>query len=74
MNAGKLTPKEWKSILEKYDHSCFYCGAKGVHLEQEHKVPLIRGGKHNTENVVPACRECNARKYTKTDAEFIASR
>lgn len=71
--AGKLDLEEWKAILEKYNHSCYYCGKKGVELEQEHKVPLIRGGKHSAENVVPACRECNARKFTKTPEEFEKS-
>lgn len=72
-NAGHLSRQEWADIQEKYDHACYYCRAKGLPLEQEHKVPLIRGGLHNAENVVPACRECNARKYTKTDEEFIKS-
>lgn len=73
MNAGKLTPEEWKEILKIHNHSCYYCGRNDVILEQEHKIPLIRGGKHSVENVVPACRECNARKYTKTEEEFKSS-
>ena len=28
----------------------------------DHVVPLIRGGRSTKGNVVPACKECNAKK------------
>ncbi len=28
----------------------------------DHIVPIIRGGRSVRSNVVPACRECNAKK------------
>jgi 5-methylcytosine-specific restriction endonuclease McrA len=43
---------------------CYFCGSK-IHpkaLTMEHVIPLIRGGKSNRGNVVPACKECNTRK------------
>lgn len=70
-SAGYLSGKEWKEILEENNHACYYCGKIGIPLEQEHKIPLARGGKHNKENVVPACRNCNATKYMKTDEEYL---
>jgi len=70
--SGYVSKKEWEDILQKYNHSCFYCKRTGIPLEQEHKIPLSRGGKHEAGNVVPACRSCNASKYTKTDEEFMA--
>jgi 5-methylcytosine-specific restriction endonuclease McrA len=27
-----------------------------------HMVPLIRGGEHSPDNVVPCCQSCNSRK------------
>ena len=43
---------------------CHYCerqvGAKA--LTMDHLVPLIRGGRSNKGNLVPACKECNDRK------------
>ena len=43
---------------------CFYCakqvGAKA--LTMDHVVPLIRGGRSNKGNLVPACKECNVKK------------
>lgn len=28
----------------------------------DHIVPIVRGGKSTKGNVVPACKECNAKK------------
>lgn len=44
--------------------TCQYCGrsAPEVVLEIDHKLPLSKGGKHNLENLVTACRECNRGK------------
>lgn len=67
-----LTVEQWTEILEEFDHTCAYCQARGVSLEQEHMTPLSRGGRHTAVNVVPACRSCNARKGTKTLLEFAA--
>ena len=43
---------------------CHYCG-KPVARDQltlDHIVPLVRGGRSNRSNVVPACKSCNSRK------------
>ena len=60
-----FTAAQWKEIQAAYNHRCAYCGkrAKG-HLTIDHITPLIKGGPHTTSNIVPACRECNAKKYT----------
>jgi 5-methylcytosine-specific restriction protein A len=43
---------------------CYFCREKTLpkELTMEHLVPLIRGGKSNKGNVVPACKECNNKK------------
>ena len=41
-------------------------------LEQDHRVPLDRGGMNWIENILPACRVCNARKHLMTEDEFRA--
>lgn len=51
---------------------CWYCGAAPGH-EREHLTPLSRGGGDTPENVVMACRPCNARKGVMTLAEYRAS-
>jgi len=43
---------------------CHYCGRRVPprELTMDHIVPLIRGGKTVKSNVVPCCKECNAKK------------
>lgn len=68
--AGSNTPsmelpaKEWDAVLKEFNHQCAYCGSSGK-LEQEHIVPMIKGGKYEIGNIVPACRRCNASKQDK---------
>ena len=67
-----LTEGEWQEVLAAHDHKCAYCGAEGVPLAQEHKMPASRGGGYTKDNIVPACALCNSRKGTKTAEEFMA--
>lgn len=43
---------------------CHYCGRRFPprDLTMDHLVPLVRGGRSVRSNVVPCCRECNAKK------------
>jgi len=43
---------------------CYFCGKKiqPKELTMDHIVPLIRGGKSQKNNIVPACKECNSKK------------
>jgi len=63
-----LTAKEWIDILKQYKFRCAYCG-KEFNLfdrpERDHIIPVSKGGNNIKENVVPACRRCNARKSDK---------
>jgi len=65
----QFTRDEWYAILESFGHQCAYCQAADVPLEQEHVIPISRGGEHSARNIVPACRTCNARKSSKTPEE-----
>lgn len=67
--SATLTAAEWDQIQLDHAHRCHYCGSGGS-LEQEHLTPLSRGGAHAVGNVAPACRACNSKKGTKTEAEF----
>lgn len=59
-----LTPAQWRTIQDAFDHRCAYCGKrrKGK-LTQDHILPLSKGGSHTMSNVVPACHSCNAKKH-----------
>lgn len=46
---------------------CHYCGqAVGAKaLTMDHLVPIVRGGRSNKGNLVPACKPCNETKKYK---------
>lgn len=59
---------KWKSAQPKVCHWCGVKCARRYHVD--HYVPLSKGGKHETDNLVIACRECNFRKHAKDPLEF----
>ncbi|WP_040166118.1 HNH endonuclease [Microbacterium gorillae] len=60
-SGSDLTEAEWFRILDAWQR-CAYCGADGVALQKDCVLPISRGGRYTLENVVPACRSCNASK------------
>jgi 5-methylcytosine-specific restriction endonuclease McrA len=56
-----LTAAEWTSIRSAWG-CCAYCGGTDEALQKDCVLPLSRGGRYTLENVVPACRSCNASK------------
>ena len=56
-----LTAAEWQDIKNIYKNRCVYCGEIKT-LEMDHIIPISKGGDHVKENIVPACRSCNAKK------------
>jgi len=52
-------------------YTCQYCGVVGPSdLEVDHIVPRGRGGSDRPDNLVAACRVCNAAKGNRTASEF----
>jgi 5-methylcytosine-specific restriction endonuclease McrA len=68
---GSYTTAEWLALVRRYGGVCGYCGEAGP-LEPDHRVALALGGSNWIENIIPACRRCNTRKRTSTEAEFRA--
>jgi 5-methylcytosine-specific restriction endonuclease McrA len=62
----KLTRRE---VFARDRHTCQYCGLTGRDLTIDHVVPKHRGGRHEWENLVAACRACNHRKGARTVIE-----
>lgn len=60
-SGSDLTDAEWFRILDAWAR-CAYCGADGVALQKDCVLPISRGGRYTIDNVVPACRSCNASK------------
>lgn len=57
----RLPNEIWEKILIKYDCRCANCGRHEIEirLDQDHKIPRLRGGGDNEENWQPLCKECN---------------
>jgi 5-methylcytosine-specific restriction endonuclease McrA len=51
----------WEQIVTAWAGTCAYCSDAPA-TEQDHIVPLSRGGAHDVLNVVPACKPCNMQK------------
>lgn len=60
-------PLTRRAVFVRDAWSCQYCGQSAENLD--HVVPRSRGGLHIWENVVAACRRCNAKKMDRTPTE-----
>ena len=65
-----LTTQQWRLILDMYANRCAYCGSK-QDIQQDHVIPISRGGGTTMNNIVPACRKCNQSKKDKTPIEWL---
>jgi len=57
-----------QNIFRRDDHKCQYCGS-GSDLTLDHVLPRSRKGGSTWDNLVTACKTCNARKGNRTPAE-----
>ncbi|PKQ27388.1 MAG: endonuclease [Actinobacteria bacterium HGW-Actinobacteria-4] len=59
-----LTAAQWALILNAWG-TCAYCetpASADAVLQKDCVLPISRGGRYTVDNVVPACRSCNASK------------
>ncbi len=63
-----LTDAQWLALKAAWE-GCAYCGASDNALQRDCVLPISRGGRYTLDNVVPACRSCNA---SKCNAEVTA--
>jgi len=61
------------AVYDLYNSTCLYCGDK-EDLTIDHIVPLNGGGPHCQDNLVIACRSCNASKSDTPLEEWIQMR
>lgn len=68
--AGRgVSTQELRDLLEAYGGICAYCRVADADTI-DHVMPLARGGHHEIENILPACRACNFEKHTMTLDEW----
>lgn len=56
-----LTDRQWTALKEAWG-GCAYCGVTDKPLQRDCVLALSRGGRYTLDNIVPACRSCNAGK------------
>ncbi|MDJ0746875.1 MAG: RNA-guided endonuclease IscB [Xenococcaceae cyanobacterium MO_167.B27] len=61
-------------LLEKFNRTCAYCGAKDTPLEVEHIKPKSKGGSNRVSNLTIACVPCNQAKSNLDIREFLADK
>jgi 5-methylcytosine-specific restriction endonuclease McrA len=68
----KLAKKRYReSIYQAWDHRCGYCEEPATSLD--HIIPRFKSGSSNRNNLIPACRKCNASKASsKMEEWFLA--
>ena len=61
-------------LLEKWNRTCAYCGAKNTRLEIEHIKPKSKGGSDRVSNLAIACHNCNQAKRNLEIEEFLSKK
>ncbi|MBA3629811.1 MAG: HNH endonuclease [Actinobacteria bacterium] len=56
-----------RAVFVRDEFTCQYCGRKAENVD--HVIPKSRGGGQSWDNVVAACRSCNARKENRSPAD-----
>jgi hypothetical protein len=66
-----FTPSDWKQALEHFDNKCAYCGKPLTKAQQEHFVPVAKGGGYTKNNILPSCAKCNSKKSASDPIEWL---
>jgi 5-methylcytosine-specific restriction endonuclease McrA len=57
-----------RAVFARDNYRCQYCNSPAENID--HVVPRSRGGTHTWDNVVAACKPCNARKEDRLLTEI----
>jgi hypothetical protein len=72
---GKRLGKVAVMIKARDGHKCVYCGKPEVNIppahpvdkhQLDHLLPRVQGGKDEPQNLVTACKSCNAARHDMT--------
>jgi 5-methylcytosine-specific restriction endonuclease McrA len=64
----RAVPMTRAGVLRRDGRRCAYCGRRADTID--HVVPRSRGGAHDWDNCVAACRSCNSRKADRLLTEL----
>ena len=70
---GSEARRKWrKSIKEKWNYECAYCGSE-ENLTLDHITPTSKGGSDRVTNVLCACHSCNHSKGHQMWSDWFLS-
>ena len=58
-----------REVFNRDKYTCQYCSRQTRELTLDHVLPRHRGGRHEWDNLVSACKTCNHRKAGRTPKE-----
>lgn len=64
-----LTVEQWEITKKHFNNVCAYCGGENF-IQQEHFIPVAKGGEYSFSNILPSCRSCNCSKQDKDFFEW----
>jgi 5-methylcytosine-specific restriction endonuclease McrA len=62
---GSHTVTDWLNLKILLGNHCLGCWKTNLKLEQDHIIPIARGGTDHMDNIQPLCRNCNGTKHAK---------
>jgi 5-methylcytosine-specific restriction endonuclease McrA len=69
-----LTAEQWAALMEAWGGACAYCNSTDESLQRDCVLALSRGGRYTLDNIVPACRSCNASKCNQEVTGWLRRR
>lgn len=64
-----------KELRSKDSFTCYYCQNKFIisKMHIDHIIPIVKGGRHSSDNICSSCSTCNCRKNKNNvgDIKFI---
>lgn len=61
-------------MLEKFNYTCVYCGAKEVPFNLDHFHQKSKGGSSKVSNLVLSCVPCNQKKDNQLPEDFLSDK
>jgi len=68
-----VTKRTRYEVLKRDNHTCRYCHATDSPLTIDHVLPVALGGSDSPDNLIAACKDCNAGKSSSSPtADLVA--